>query len=320
MSLRLNINEPSLFRALALLTLLLPAIVNAGSGLPEPSQVSEHAWAWIGPYGPPTKENQGFRMNMGFVIGNDRVAVIDSGYSGEMASLMIEHIRRITDRPIVYVINTNSQPHRILGNAIFRQAGAEIVVAEAAVPRITGDGAALASTAEEILGLTPGSIQPPDTPNRKLKESTKLGLGGVTLNVIPVGTAHTAGSMIIEVVEDKTVFAGDVLYGGRLPSVLPVSRVDDWIAAFETLRTFSGAVFVPGHGKPGGLTEFEDSTYEYLTTLKTHMDEAVEQGTDLQEAIGSLDQSKWQHLADFDALAGRNAHQTFLEREAAAFE
>lgn len=57
MSLRLNINEASLFRALALLTLLLPAIVNAGSGLPKPSQVSEHAWAWIGPYGPPTKEN-----------------------------------------------------------------------------------------------------------------------------------------------------------------------------------------------------------------------------------------------------------------------
>lgn len=56
MSLRLNINEASLFRALALLTLLLPAIVNAGSGLPKPSQVSEHAWAWIGPYGPPTKE------------------------------------------------------------------------------------------------------------------------------------------------------------------------------------------------------------------------------------------------------------------------
>lgn len=103
-------------------------------------------------------------MNMGFVVGNDRVAVIDSGYSGEMASSMIKHIRRITDRPIAYVVNTNSQPHRILGNAVFRQAGAEIVAAEAAVPRITGDGAALASTAEEILSVPRGSIQPPDTP------------------------------------------------------------------------------------------------------------------------------------------------------------
>jgi len=38
------------------------------------------------------------------------------------------------------------------------------------------------------------------------------------------------------------------------------------------------------------------------------MDEALEQGIDLQEAIGGLDQAEWQHLADFDALAGRNAH------------
>ena len=93
MTLRLNINESSLFRALALLSLLLPATADAGSLLPQPSRVSQHAWAWIGPYGPPTKENGGFRMNMGFVVGKDRVVVIDSGYSAEMASSMIEQIR-----------------------------------------------------------------------------------------------------------------------------------------------------------------------------------------------------------------------------------
>lgn len=50
------------------------------------------------------------------------------------------------------------------------------------------------------------------------------------------------------------------------------------------------------------------------------MDEALERGTDLQEATRSLDQSPWQELADFDALSGRNARQVFLEREAVAFE
>jgi glyoxylase-like metal-dependent hydrolase (beta-lactamase superfamily II) len=145
-------------------------------------------------------------------------------------------------------------------------------------------------------------------------------LGGVTLNVIPVGTAHTPGSLIVEVVEDGTVYAGDVLYGGRLLAVLPESRVAGWIAVFDGLRVFDDALFVPGHGVPGKLSEFENSTYKYLTTLKAHMDEAIEQGIDLQEAIGSLNQAEWQQLADFDALAGRNAHQTYLEREAAAFE
>lgn len=111
-----------------------------------------------------------------------------------------------------------------------------------------------------------------------------------------------------------------MLYGGRLLALLPVSHSDGWIAAFDRLRRFEDTLFVPGHGEPGQLADFEHPTYECLTTLKAHMDAAVDEGTDLQDAIGTVDQSPWQDLADFDALAGRNAHQSYLEREAAAFE
>ncbi len=306
--------------SLAVVALLLPALVCAGSSLPEPTQVSAHVWTWIGSYGPPTKENHGFRMNLGFVVGNKSVAAIDSGYGDAMANAMLEHIKHITDRPVRYLINTNSQPHRILGNAAFRNGGAEVIAAADAAPRIVGEGAVMASTAEGILGVPPGNNQAPGAPEHMLQDTAELDLGGVTLKVITVGTAHTAGSLVVEVVEDKVVFAGDVLYAGRLLAVLPVSRVEGWIAAFDRLRTFGNARFVPGHGKPGKLVDFEHPTYAYLTTLLAHMDEAVDEGIELQDAIGTLDQSPWQDLADFDALAGRNAHQTYLEREALAFE
>lgn len=301
------------------LGLLIP-LAALGEILPPPQQVAPHSYAWIGPYGPPTKENQGFRMNLGFVVGAEAVAVIDSGYGDDMASAMLGHIRNITERPVRYVINTNSQPHRILGSGAFRRQGAEVLAADAAVPRITGEGAAMASAAENVLGLASGSIQAPGAPDRALQAPTSLNLGGVTLEIVPVGTAHTAGSLVVKVVEDRVVYAGDVLYGGRLLAVLPVSRVDGWIAAFDLLRADASALFVPGHGLPGRLSDFEHPTYAYLTALKTHMDRVAEQGAELQEAIGGLDQSGWQQLADFDSLAGRNAHQAYLESEAAAFQ
>ena len=288
--------------------------------LPPPRQVAPHSYAWIGPYGPPTAENRGFRMNLGFVVGAEAVAVIDSGYGDEMAKAMLQQIRRATDRPIRYVINTNSQPHRVLGNAAFRVEGATIIAGEDSALRIAEQGAAMARTAERILGSSSGSISAPAVPERALRQAIELDLGAVTLKVTPVGWAHTAGSLMVEVVEDEVVFAGDVLYGGRLLAVLPISRVDGWIGAFDALRTLQGALFVPGHGMPGPLADFEHSTYRYLTTLKSHMDQALDEWMDLQDAIGSLDQSPWQDLADFDALAGRNAHQVYLEREAAAFK
>jgi glyoxylase-like metal-dependent hydrolase (beta-lactamase superfamily II) len=300
--------------------LLQAGFVSAGNNLPEPVRISEHAWVWIGPYGPPTKENQGFRMNLGFVVGDDAVTVIDSGYGDGMAHAMLDQIRRISDQPVRYVINTDSQPHRILGNEVFRHEGAAIIAAEEAVPRIANEGEAMARTAEQIIGAAPGAIQTPGNPDLALAEIALLQLGGVTLKVIPIGTAHTPGSTIVEVMEDNVVYAGDVLYGGRLLSILPVSRVDEWIAAIDNLRTFDNVVFVPGHGEPGNYGEFEDSNYKYLTTLKAHMDKAIDEGIELQNAIDSLDQSEWQNLADFEALAGRNAHQTYLECEIAAFE
>lgn len=294
--------------------------VSLAAELTEPIKIAPHSFAWIGPYGPPTKENQGFRMNMGFVIGRDAVAVIDSGYSDSMAKTMLVQIQKITDRPVRYVINTNSQPHRILGNAVLKKHGATLIASVDAIPRITDEGTAMARGAEERLGLPTGGIQTPAIPDRKISETLKLDMGGVTLDVIPAGHAHTAGSLIVEVKADNVVYAGDILYGGRLPAVLPVTRVDQWIAAFDALRKFTGALLVPGHGQAGKLGDFEHSTYQYLTTLKIHMDNAVKQGLDLNDALRRLDQTPWQGLADFDNLAGRNAHQTYLERETASFE
>jgi len=300
--------------------LLIPGLSLAGGELPPPQQVSAHAWAWIGPYGPPTRENRGFRMNLGFVVGDDAVAVIDSGYGGEMAEAMLAHIRNVTDRPVRYVINTNSQPHRIMGNPVFRRAGAEVIAAATAAPRIATEGPAFAATVAEVLGLPPGSVAAPAAPDRALELETVLDLGGVQLRLVPVGQTHTEGSLVAVVELDRLVFAGDVLYGGRLLAVLQQSRLKGWIAAFDHLREFGDFRFVPGHGGPGPLAGFEHSTFEYLTTLKRHMDGAVENGIDIQDAIDSLDQSAWSGLADFEALAGRNAHQAYLQSEAAAFE
>ena len=310
--------NPAIIAALISLTSI--PVASFADILPAPRQIAPHSYVWIGPYGPPAEENRGFRMNLGFIVGNDSVAVIDSGYGDEMANVMLAQIRQITDRPVRYVINTNSQPHRILGNAAFRENGATVIASEAAAARMVQEGTAMAGTAENILGLAPGSIHAPGPPDRGLQKPTGISLGGVTLQITPLGTAHTAGSLVVEVVEDKVIFTGDILYRGRLPSILPVSRIDGWITAFDALRNDQDALFVPGHGEPGQLSDFEHSTYEYLTTLKTHMDNAIDQALELQEAIDSLDQSSWKDFADFDLLAGRNAHQTYLERESAAFE
>lgn len=93
-----------------LLTLFSTSLFADNSGkriLPPPQKMSEHVYAWIGPLDGPSKENNGYRMNMAFVVGNKAVAVLDTGYTEMMAEEMLAHIRKITKVPVKYAVATN---------------------------------------------------------------------------------------------------------------------------------------------------------------------------------------------------------------------
>lgn len=307
----------------ALVWLTLSSLPSQAAGwLPKPTQVSQHVWVWVGPLEGPSQANRGYRMNLGFIRGKTAVAVVDSGYTPEMAHEMVRRIREVTPLPVRYVINTNSQPHRFMGNDVFRAAGAEIIAAREAAARMENAGADFATTIERTLALKQGAIVPPKAPDSLIDENQSRVLdlgGGVHVKVSHWGRAHTRGSMVAEVMPDQTVFAGDILYSGRLLSVLPDSHVGQWIGAYDRLRPLKAKRFVAGHGKVAPLSGFEHATFRYLTALQSHMAQAVKSGVDPSEASRRFDASGWQTLANYDELAGRNASLAYLEAEAEGF-
>lgn len=302
-------------------SMLAASIATAANAiLPAPMKVTEHLYTWIGPHGGPSPENKGFRMNMGFVVGKDAVAVIESGYHEPMVREMLHHIAKITPLPVKYVINTNSQPDRFLGNEHFRRHGATIIASAAEAKRMAALGGMFAEASERALDLKPGSIQIPSPPDRILDADTELDLGGLKLKLCVYGAAHTPGPLVVHIPQDRVVYAGDILYSGRLPAVIEGGNVDSWIQTFDALKQFGDVTFVPGHGKPGKLSAFEFSTREYLVLLRDHMSKAVEQGMDQLTAMAKLDQSRFAKLANYSELAGRNASFAYLEAEAASFK
>ena len=307
--------------ALLVLTIAVIPVALAAPAkiLPPPQQVSPHVYAWIGPYGGPSKENRGYRMNMAFVVGEQAVAVIDTGHTEAIALEMLEHIARVTKLPVKYVINSNSQPHRFMGNDLFRRQGARIIAHQGEAARMARLGDEFAATAQTTFELAAGSVRAPAPPDQIIDGDLKLDLGKLELHLRHFGAAHTPAPLVVHIPADNVVYAGDILYGGRLLAVLPDSNVKAWIKTFDALAVFGDAIFIPGHGQPGKLKAFEFPTRDYLHLLYDHMGKKIEAGADIQEAINSLDQSRFKTLADFDVLAGRNASWTYLEREAEFF-
>lgn len=305
---------------LAAFAAIAPAAADTAPILPAPTRVSEHVYAWLGPHGGPNPGNRGFRMNLAFVVGNDAVALIETGYGEAMVEEMLQHVARITPKPVKYAINSNSQPDRFLGNEALRRRGVVTLATAAEAKRMADMGAMFAAATESALQLAPGSLRAPGAPDRLVSQDTELDLGKVTLRLHPVAAAHTPGPLVVHVVEDNVVYAGDVLYGGRLPGIIDGGNVKSWMAVFDGLRRFGDATFVPGHGRPAKLAAFEFPTREYLATLHAHMKKMAEAGVDMSEAIARLDQSRFSKLANYEDLAKRNANVAYREAEADSFK
>lgn len=284
----------------------------------EPQQVSPHAWFVQGGTGVASSANEGFNSNAGFVVTDDGVVVVDALGTPALGEALLAAIRRVTPRPVRRLVLTHYHADHFYGAGTFKAAGAEVWAQQAAREYLTS-GEAERRREQRAQDLFPwvAPDMPIVKPDRYLGEHTAFTLGGVRFELDHMGPAHSPEDLIVVLPDDGVIFAGDILFAGRIPFVGEAdSRA--WIARIDALLALKPRVMVTGHGAISRDPARDLAlTRDYLAYLREAMGRAAEELVPFDEAYARTDWSRFSKLPAFEAANRVNAYGTYLlmERE-----
>ena len=257
--------------------------------------------------------NHGAIANIGFIVGERCVAVIDTGGNPGQGKALKNAIENTTSKPICYVINTHVHPDHIYGNSAFKESGAKFVGHEKLARAMSARGDYYLQKAPELLGitLTPKDIIPPDI---SVSSVLDLDLGGRTLKLTAHPAAHTDNDLSVYDPQTDTLWLSDLLFIEHLPSI--DGSLKGWFAELEQLEKQSYKTVIPGHGSL--VTDWPKSMQpekEYLSALLLETRAAIKKGVFLEDAvslIGLSFKNKWKL---FDEFHRKNVTKAYAELE-----
>ncbi|HEC58983.1 MAG TPA: quinoprotein relay system zinc metallohydrolase 2 [Methylophaga sp.] len=263
-----------------------------------------------------TKENKGEIANVGFIIGDDCIAVVDSGGSYLEGKSLLAAIRQKSDLPICYVINTHVHPDHVLGNAAFKDTKATFVGSAKLPDAMTAREDFYETKFKEILGSAYDHAEfIPPSQLVEVGESLTLDLGNRKLTLIAFPTAHTDHDLVVIDNNTKTLWTGDLLFVDRIPAL--DGSINGWLNAIAELNRMDFTTVIPGHG-PVRHKDWKvalEKEKDYFMLIRQQIRAIIsEMGTINQatDTVGLSEKNKW---LMFDEYHKRNVTSAFTELE-----
>jgi quinoprotein relay system zinc metallohydrolase 2 len=282
----------------------------------EPLTVAEIApgvFVHSGPHEDLLHPNPGDIANIGFVVGADAVAVIDTGGSRQVGKALMQAVRARTALPIRYVILTHVHPDHIFGAAAFLEEKPQVIGHARLPAALAARGGHYRRNMERDLGLSAADLTV-ITPDRTVTATMEIDLGGRRLVLRAHPTAHTDNDLSVFDTATATLWTGDLLFRERVPVIDGSAK--GWLKVMDELAAIKAARVVPGHGPvatdwPAAL----DPQRRYVTLVHDGVRAHIRARKNLDQAVKSVASEESGSWLLFDRYHARNVTAAFVEAE-----
>jgi glyoxylase-like metal-dependent hydrolase (beta-lactamase superfamily II) len=258
-----------------------------------PQQIAKSVWVL-------PDERINLVPNIGVVMGEDAVLVVDTGMGRRNGERLLERVRELTDKPLLLTL-THFHPEHGWGAQAFHGV-ATIVYNEiqreeleekfgSFVELFSSFGPEIAELLADVELVRPHVVY---------ADTAELDLGGVTVQLRYHGPAHTRGDQLVVLPNEGVLFAGDLVENRFFP-ILPDEDAHGsrWIDLLERMRALEPETVVPGHGEVGdaGLI---DEVHTYLEHVRGRVGEMAAAGTSLDDTKTQLEPEIRRQYASWD--------------------
>lgn len=262
----------------------------------------------------PTPGNAGDVANIGFIVGEDAVAVIDAGGSRGVGEHLLAAVRRVTDKPIRWLILTHMHPDHVLGAEVFREAGARIVGHHKLERALANRAETYRDNFRRLIGERAYAGTRIVLPDEGVTQPREIDLGGRVLELIPHPTAHTDNDMTVYDRQTSTWWVSDLVFSEHTPAL--DGSILGWIEVLSEMQARGAGRIVPGHGAVSlPWPEGGEATLGYLLELASDVRTAIANGETMGAAMEHAGAEMAGDWALFEEYHRRNVSAAFQELE-----
>ena len=233
-----------------------------------------------------------------FLVTSEGVIATDP-ISPDAAAAMMDEIKKVTDKPVKYVIYTHNHYDHTLGGKIFKEAGAKFVSQENCIDEFRRHP-------------NPALVMPDET----YKDKRDLTLGDRTVELRYFGRNHGNCMTVIRLPKEKILVAVDIVgYKRTAFRTMPDYWPTEWIASLNEIDKLDFERVIPGHGAPVVPREAVRLTREYLEDLMAAVQTAMKETHDPEKLKQTVKLPKYQDWVGYETALPLNIERVWAHYE-----
>lgn len=277
----------------------------------EANKINEKVYCFFGKPEVMNETNNGNMVNSCYADTGHHWIVVDPGPTYAYAKEAYEKMQRIKQMPVAMVVDTHVHDDHWLGNGFFKAKGVDIFGGSLFKTEVNPDAK---TRMQKRISKKAYAGTVVTLPTHYVDTIYRTAVDGEPVQLMALShTAHTAEDLLVYLPNMQTLFAGDLVFNDRIPS-LRDGDINGWIAALAKIRKMPLRTIVGGHGNAVDRHAV-NLTYDYLVSLRNAVKNAIDEGVDIEDATRTIQLPAFSGIALYDMMHAQNVEAAYRTLE-----